>query len=276
MILVTAVTKSCLKDFLLMKFTYDLYHRGHTYNIACDEYCFKYLNNRFENVGCVLCLDIEDGSHTTHKQKDLSSFKNIINAKFQVAIKTKEETEDMILWIDVDHLFINPIDEYIYTDKNDAIITPHYSNGAANEMSVGFYNCGFAFINNIDFLKEWYRIYLIHDQLNIYFEQKSLEFACKSFRATILPINYNFGWWKLLDNRIEGGHGAHFWIDSFADLYVYNKKVINFHFHFFKPSQHDFDQKAFSDRVIEVIKNRNRQEDRKTLEEISRLTNENI
>ena len=282
MILVTAVTKSCLKDFLLMKLTYDLYHTGHTYNIACDDYCFEYLNNRFGNVGCVLFPEITDGCHKIDKDKDLidfnaiNNFKNIINAKFQIAIKTKEETEDTILWIDVDHLFINPIDEYIYADKNDAMITPHYSNGAANEMIVGFYNCGFAFINSVDFLKEWYRIYLIHDQLGIYFEQKALELACKSFKITILPINYNLGWWKLANDRFEGGNGAHFSVDSTSDFYIYNNKIINFHFHIFQQNLHPFDRDTLTRIFVEMIQKRGRQEDQKTLEEISRLTNENI
>ena len=92
----------------------------------------------------------------------------------------------------------------------------------------------------------------------------------------ILPINYNLGWWKLANDRFEGGNGAHFSVDSTSDFYIYNNKIINFHFHIFQKNQHDFDRDTLTRIFVEMIQKRGRQEDQKTLEEISRLTNENI
>ena len=47
--LVSAVTKNCLKDFLLMKKSLEAHHDVN-FNVACDSHCFNYLDGNFENV----------------------------------------------------------------------------------------------------------------------------------------------------------------------------------------------------------------------------------
>jgi hypothetical protein len=274
MIISTIITKSCLKDFLLMKKTFDLYHTEHLYDLACDNYCFDYLNNNFNNLKCSKYENLEDGNHIENNDKSLTNFKNIIKIKFEHTLKILQKSQDIVLWCDTDHIFVNKLDNFIYKDTNDALITPHYSNNFANENEVGFFNCGFVFIKNINFLIEWQRLYNQQDKLNIYFEQKALELACKKFKTTNLPINYNVGWWKFMNEKFEGNFN-YLKIDK-QDITLYGNKVINFHFHFFKEKDHAFNKNYFKNLLISVLTHRGSQEDLITLYEIERLKNENI
>jgi hypothetical protein len=268
------VTQSCLKDFLLMKKTFDLYHTNHIYDLACDAYSFDYLNKNFNNLKCCKYNDLEDGSHTEHNNILLNNFKNIIKIKFEHTLKILQSSNDIVLWCDTDHIFVNSIDEFVYQDTNDALITPHYSNNFANENEVGFFNCGFVFIKNVEFLIEWKRLYDQHEKLNIYFEQKALELACKKFKTTNLPINYNVGWWKFMNEKFEGNF-SYLKLEN-DNITLYGNKLINFHFHFFKEDKHSFDKNQFRNLLFSILKQRSNQEDLITLYEIERLSNENI
>ena len=253
---VSAVTKSCLKDFLLMKKTIEQHHFVEFY-LAVDDFCYDYLHENFQHVKCFKLIKTENADHVSQSPQQQEDFIEIIKAKFTVA-KEAFKDSNFIFWCDVDHIFFNPIEkrvlELIDTKAIDAAVTPHHSDGFADEKTVGYYNCGFVLISNPDFLETWEDLFMRHKQLGLYYEQKPLEITTEAYNTLTLPINYNVGWWKFL------GPNAQTRWDCITlknqDLTMFNKPLINFHFHYFRDNTHSFDQKALCKAVKEVFRTR--------------------
>jgi hypothetical protein len=273
---VSAVTKSCLKDFLLMRETLQQHHFAE-FHVAVDEYCYEYLHENFLNVKCFKLIKTEGADHVSPDKQQRKDFIDIIKAKFEVAKEVLKEN-NFIFWCDIDHIFFNPLDEKILESVNqkriDAALTPHHSDGFADEKTVGYYNCGFVLISNPDFLNTWSDLFDKHEELGVYFEQKPLELTTQFYSTITLPINYNLGWWKFL-----GPNGQKRW-DSVRlaqnSLTIFDLPLINFHFHFFKDNNHSFDQGAFKNAVSDVFQRRGAKGDNLISYFIERLQNENI
>ena len=73
---VSAVTKSCLKDFLLMKKTLDQHHFVEFY-LAVDDFCYDYLHKNFKDVKCFNLIKTEYINAYTPELKFDSSFRKI-------------------------------------------------------------------------------------------------------------------------------------------------------------------------------------------------------
>jgi hypothetical protein len=268
---VSAVTKSCLKDFLLMKKTLEQHHFVQFY-LAVDDFCYDYLHENFKDVKCFQLIETEDADHVSQSLKQQSDFINIIKAKFYVA-KEAFKDSNFIFWCDVDHIFFNSIEPHILEliDKSlvDAAVSPHHSDGFADEKTVGYYNCGFVLISNPAFLETWEDLFLRHKQLGLYYEQKPLELTTQFYHTITLPINYNVGWWKFL------GPNAQTRWDSISlkneDLKMLNNPLINFHFHYFRENTHAFDQQAFKASVKDIFSRRKKKGDDLIFYEIERL-----
>jgi hypothetical protein len=195
----------------------------------------------------------------------MENFSTIIDVKFRHAELLLKSGIEAILWCDCDHIFLGKIGNF--NSNSAAYLTPHYSNNFADEGVVGFYNCGFVYIKTIDFLVEWYRLFAKRDQLNLYFEQKALELAAKKFECSILPINYNVGWWKFMNSRFEGN-------GSYLDLYrglLYGLPIVNFHFHFFGENNHSFSASEFRQIVFAILNSRGATPDLELLQFIKEL-----
>ena len=272
---ISAVTKNCLKDFLLMKKSLEANHEAFFY-LACDDYCYNYLNNNFKNIECEQIITNNGADHVTGGEYEKNNFIQIIKSKFDIAKKALLSNE-FILWCDVDHFFFNPFDEdVINLCKNrtvDAALTPHFSEGYADEKTVGYYNCGFVFLSNMDFLNTWSTLFDMHKQLGLYFEQKPLEVATQSFKTITLPINYNIGWWKFMG---PGGQTRQQSIKLEETVKFMNKNLINFHFNFFKETKHGYNQESFKNTIKQLLQARGKTTDMVLLHEIERLENENI
>ena len=273
---VSAVTKNCLKDFLLMRETLKQHHYPIFY-LAVDEYCYDYLHDNFENVKCFNLIKTEGADHVSNDQQQRKDFIDIIKAKFAVA-KEALKNSNFIFWCDVDHIFFNPVDKKIFdlldTKKLDAAVTPHHSDGFADEKTVGYHNCGFVLISSMDFLNTWSDLFDRHEEIGVYYEQKPLELTTQFYNTISLPINYNVGWWKFL-----GANGQQRW-DSIKlakdSLTIFNLPLINFHFHFFKDNTHAFDQNAFRNAVRDVFQRRGGKGDELIHYFIEKLKNEDI
>ncbi len=273
---VSAVTKNCLKDFLLMRETLKQHHYPIFY-LAVDEYCYDYLHENFENVKCFNLIKTEGADHVSNDQQQRKDFIDIIKAKFTVA-KEALKNSNFIFWCDVDHIFFNPLDKKIFdlldTKKLDAAVTPHHSDGFADEKTVGYHNCGFVLISSMDFLNTWSDLFDRHEEIGVYYEQKPLELTTQFYNTISLPINYNVGWWKFL-----GANGQQRW-DSIKlakdSLTIFNLPLINFHFHFFKDNTHAFDQNAFRNAVRDVFQRRGGKGDELIHYFIEKLKNEDI
>jgi len=207
---VSAVTKSCLKDFLLMKKTIEQHHFVEFY-LAVDDFCYDYLHENFKDVKCFKLIKTEDADHVSESPQQQADFIEIIKAKFSVA-KEAFKDSNFIFWCDVDHIFFNPMEPHILEliDKKlvDAAVSPHHSDGFADEKTVGYYNCGFVLISNPDFLATWEDLFVRHKQLGLYYEQKPLEVTTELYNTITLPINYNVGWWKFLGPNAQTRWGS--------------------------------------------------------------------
>ena len=268
---VSSVTKSCIKDFLLMKATLEQNHEAEFY-LAVDDYCYDYFHKNFKNINCFKLIEVEDADHVSPSEKQKEDFIKIIQAKFDIA-KIALEKNNFIFWCDVDHIFFNPIEDRILeglnNEKIDAALTPHHSDGFADEKTVGYYNCGFVLISNFDFLRTWEGLFQRHKQLGLYYEQKPLELSTEFYHTVTLPLNYNVGWWKFC------GPNAQTRWDSIKlhgqELKMGQNSLINFHFHYFKQNNHAFNQEAFKKSILDIFQQRKREGDDLIFYEMHRL-----
>jgi len=272
--LVAAVTKSCLKDFLLMRKTFSLYHPDDSIHALCDKYCYDYLNGNFRNLIAILDSEINDGEHVSGNKDNLKPYLDILSKKFDLCLSLGATPEDPIFWCDVDQIFVNPIEKSIIEGSKyyDAIVTPHYSDDFADEKTVGFFNGGFNIICNPDLFKVWKHLYDRYEELNLYYDQKALEVALRSFKTLNLPINYNFGWWKFMSPKFGGNLRR---ISSGDDIKWESKPIVSFHFHWFKDVTHSFDRDGLKNIFSSWLSDRGRKEDQETLMEIQFLNNLN-
>ncbi len=268
---VSAVTKSCLKDFLLMKKTIEQHHFVEFY-LAVDDFCYDYLHENFKNIKCFKLIKTENADHVSQSPQQQADFIEIIKAKFAVA-KEAFKDSNFIFWCDVDHIFFNPMEgrvlELIDKGLVDAAVSPHHSDGFADEKTVGYYNCGFVLISNPAFLATWEDLFLRHKQLGLYYEQKPLEVTTELYTTITLPINYNVGWWKFLGPNAQTRWGS---INlKGQDLEMLNNPLINFHFHYFRDNNHAFDQQALRESVKDIFNERKKKGDDLIFYEIQRL-----
>jgi len=56
---VSAVTKSCLKDFLLEQ------HHFVEFYLAVDDFCYDYLHENFQHVKCFKLIKTENADHVS-------------------------------------------------------------------------------------------------------------------------------------------------------------------------------------------------------------------
>ena len=70
---VSAVTKSCLEDFLLMKKTFEQHHFVQFY-LAVDDFCYDYLHENFKDIKCFHLIKTEDADHVSQSPKQQSDF----------------------------------------------------------------------------------------------------------------------------------------------------------------------------------------------------------
>lgn len=287
---VSSVTKSCIKDFLLMKATLEQNHEAEFY-LAVDDHCYDYFHKNFKNINCFKLIEAEDADHVSPSEKQKEDFIKIIQAKFDVA-KIALEKNNFIFWCDVDHIFFNPIEDRILeglnNEKIDAALTPHHSDGFADEKTVGYYNCGFVLISNFDFLRTWESLFQRHRQLGLYYEQKPLELSTQFYHTLTLPLNYNVGWWKFcgpsaqtrwdsiklstgFKNKGVDSDGNSTSHPTASSLLFFNKPLVNFHFHYFKNNTHAFDQQALRTVVKDIFRTRNQKGDNLIFYELERL-----
>ena len=78
--LVSAVTENCLKDFLLMKKSLEINHDVN-FNVACDSYCFDYLDRNFTNVECEQIITSNGADHVRGTESEKNDFIQIIKSK---------------------------------------------------------------------------------------------------------------------------------------------------------------------------------------------------
>jgi hypothetical protein len=234
LIVASVVTKSCLKEFLLTKYSCELFNDCRWY-VSCDQYCVHKLN-KYDNI-TLLEFDIDDtiSDHNSATPEDQEAFLSIILNKFKALKKALKENE-YCLFLDSDMLFVNKVDtniiELIKEGRVDFVASPHYTSDPLVEHKHGVYNVGMFAVNDDSKLDEWINLTKNHKKLNLYYEQKPFELILKNFLFLTLPINYNIGWWRfnneLTQSRLK------FINEKDGHICFGRLPAVNFHFHVFK------------------------------------------
>jgi hypothetical protein len=253
----SVVTKNCLKEFLLTKFSCEQFNDCNWY-IFCDEISYSTLNT-FKNINLnVFNVDDEKSNHNSLNKTEKESFLEIILNKFKV-IEECLKKEKSVLFLDSDMLFCNTIDENILTlleNRNvDFLVSPHYTNNLSIEEQYGFYNVGMFGLNDIQNINEWKYLTVNHQKLNLYYEQKPFELIIKNYLSLSLPINYNIGWWRF-NQQTTKDRIRHLNLNN-DEIYFGKLKAINFHFHVFKEPNGYNPGKFLVNHVFSLLKNSN-------------------
>jgi hypothetical protein len=230
----SVVTRSCLKEFLLNKYSCEQFNNCRWY-ICCDEYSFKQLSS-FNNVELfVFTANDSLSNHNSNNKAERQAFLDIILNKFK-AIEECLKKEKFVLFLDSDMLFSNSLEEKVFNllENNlvDFITSPHYTNNLSIENQYGFYNVGMFALNDINNIISWKQLTKDHEKLNLYYEQKPFELIMKNFLSVSLPINYNIGWWRFNQESTKDRLKQISLIDD--EINFGKLKAINFHFHAFK------------------------------------------
>ena len=149
LILSCSVTESHFKEFLLLKYSAELFHSCLLY-LSYDKYSFDLLNKENKENGC-FCenRDMQNGK-VFGDQKEISNFYKVIDGKFAAA-KRAIADHGRVLMVDSDIIFCGSFFEQLLATDVDASICPHYQWNPEMDKAWGLYNVGFVDIKNIIF-----------------------------------------------------------------------------------------------------------------------------
>jgi len=229
------VTSSHLKEFLLLKFSAELFYKCVWY-LSCDQESYQKLRE-FQNCKCEN-LELKNGK-VFGNDAEIDNFYGVINGKFRASERALKENKACLL-VDSDIIFCGEVDGL---EKNiDAAICPHYQWNPTMDSAWGIYNVGFVYIKNIEFLKEWER----QTQNGTHgFEQVPIQevIASATFNVQIFPIQHNMGWWRF--NSSEKRFRVNSFECSDDRIWFDGNKVSSFHFHSFVECHHSVILKDF-------------------------------
>lgn len=276
LVLASVVTKSCLKEFLLTKYSCEQFNNCKWY-ISCDEFSFKQLSI-FNNIKLFM-FETNDGisNHNSTIAQERQEFLKIILNKF-ICIEEALKKEKFVLFIDSDMLFVNKIETDIFqllADKKiDFIVSPHYTNNLLIENQYGFYNVGMFAVNNPDNIQVWKQLTKDHEKLKLYYEQKPFELIMKNYLSLSLPINYNIGWWRFNQESTKDRLKQFNLLND--EIYFGKLKAVNFHFHIFKEPNGYNPGKFLVDLIKNFLTNSNKKEYKEILKYHEFLSKEPI
>lgn len=255
-----SVTESHLKEFLLLKYSAELFHECEWF-LSCDQFCFDYLN---QFVGCH-CenLNLQNGK-VFGDEKEISNFYGVIEGKFRATERAIKKRGGCLL-VDSDIIFCGEFRINCGIHNADASLSPHYQWNKEMDKAWGFYNVGFVYIWSLDFLKSWEEETKSGKHQ---FEQVPIEIVARTekFNLLIFPIGENMGWWRF--NNEKSCHRFNSF-DLIGDSIVFDgNPVSSFHFHSFVACPHS---KQFKSAVFGQIFPKTTS-GRKILEEYNRLT----
>jgi hypothetical protein len=237
LILSCSVTESHFKEFLLLKYSAELFHDCLWY-LSCDEYSYnnipKEVNISSENIG------MKNGK-VFGDEEEITNFYKVIDGKFAAA-KRAIANHGQVLMVDSDIIFCGEFREHFLGTDVDASICPHYQWNPEMDKAWGLYNVGFVNIRNIKFLEAWEEETKSgrHE-----FEQVPMEIVVRNsyFRCQKLPIQHNMGWWRF--NSAEKRVRANSFECLNDGIWFDGNPVSSFHFHSFVDCHHSQPLKDF-------------------------------
>ena len=265
------VTRNCLKEFLLLKFSIERFHQCEWY-LSCDAFSSSYLR-KFENVHSETLIQ-EEGDHVVSSEESNDKFTRLMLKKFD-ACRMAMLSNSFVMLIDADMLFVGPIEEKILelvaSKRVDAAICPHMTDFYGDERITGYFNCGMVLISSSEFIDTWNALSVNHKLYNLYYEQKPLELIARRYVTLNLPINYNIGWWRFM-SPFDKSRIQNLLYDDKTILFM-GLPAVNFHLHLFKKLLYTNQGAFLKDKILDLLASSGQNE---IIEKIKELENENI
>jgi hypothetical protein len=165
-----------------------------------------------------------------------------------------------VAYFDADVVFTARCYELLAEFTAPITLSPHYWGGEAERRSAayGFYNAGIILIREKTFAS-WWRS-MLDEHPESFADQGSLDAAPQFFGTQHFTEDWNVGYWR---------RRCH------LDVPEVSERTVNIHAHVFAPArpQNEFEvgQKAFVERALDMLRRRNRPEDRALLDAIDRI-----
>ena len=246
----SVATQNCLKEFLLLKFSFEQYHQAHWY-VSTDSYSAEKLKS-FSNVTVLNLVKTDDCSHGVDDPVKNRLFLELIMTKFD-ALEKAIEHHGYGLFLDSDMFFTNPLEErFIELMQNhsiDAILSPHMTNNLGLETQVGHFNVGFFAMRNLKYLNAHRDMSWKHKEFGMYYEQQPLQFTSYPFLTVNAPIYYNIGWWRF--NEKHSQYRVSLLNTDNNVINFEDKPAVCFHAHVLK----DLDYQNFGSFLVQHIFN---------------------
>ncbi len=203
MTLASVVTKSVLPEFMLLKFSVELYcGLGHHWFIRGDAAICDLLKG-LDNV------HVSAFSTGIDSRPDLPSpeFRKIVAEKMTaIAFAWDSGEEDRVAFLDSDLIVTNDdLMTHIWnSDVADLVLTPNYYPESMKRLEElhGIYNSGFVLTRNREFHR-WWKDAFERDPTG-FADQRCLNEAGEAFSVHALDERSNVGFWRSLEDGFRG------------------------------------------------------------------------
>lgn len=267
-----ATTKS-LKEFLLLKFSFEQYHNAEWF-VATDEYAANELQG-FDNVHVINKIKTDDCSHGVDDPVKNRLFLELIMTKFD-ALQAAIDKNGYGLFLDSDIFFTGPLEsrfiKLLLDEDVDAILSPHMTNNLGLETQVGHFNVGFFAVRNKRYLEQHRAMSWKSKELGMYYEQQPLQFTSYEYMTVNSPIYYNIGWWRF-NEKHNAGRLQYLGIQD-DQLVFMGKPAVCFHVHTMKSLDYNNQGKFLLDKVFTLMSQTNNEKYGELFRFVSELINE--
>jgi hypothetical protein len=191
--LCSVVTAHSLEEFLLMKFSFELFH-GDAYSwfLRCDSVSYRVLSQHSNILSSTFDYDLAESPDV-----ESPAFRNIVAEKMNALAYAWDSGDwDAVVWLDADLIFTAPTLELIIGLGGQLQLTPHYY-PPSNEHLIpihGYYNSGFVLTRTPEFHRWWYTTF--QDNPTQFADQWCLNLASQKFEICQLGKLANIGFWR--------------------------------------------------------------------------------
>ena len=246
-----ATTKS-LKEFLLLKFSFEQYHDAEWF-VATDDFAAQQLD-KFENVHVINKIKTDDCSHGVDDPVKNRLFLELIMTKFD-ALEAAINKNGYGLFLDSDIFFTNSLEnrflKLLVDPDIDAILSPHMTNNLGLETQVGHYNVGFFAVRNKDYLQQHREMSWRSKEFGMYYEQQPLQFTSYEYLTINAPIYYNIGWWRF-NEKHNVSRLQHLTVQDNQITFM-GRPAVCFHVHTMKSLDYNNQGKFLVDKVFQLM-----------------------
>ena len=236
----TMCTKGSWNDLKLMLYSFYQFHPNLKVFIVCDSFVKKeldggWINENTPNLEYVCIQTLDQYSKMDRRVMEQNGkWLEFMLRKCDSIDAAFQEGYLNTLFVDCDMVFLNTIEFNGGVKGLDGSLkqigrSPHH-NKKENQAQFGKYNGGFLWINSPGFTDWWKFASLTQSR---YYEQAILENTDKNYTSFDIPMEYNYGWWRLYEcepNLVQERERLFRVVDN---IVVYdNKPLRTIHTHF--------------------------------------------